>query len=158
MMNRENFMFFAEVLYSNSLSAASVGWCRNESDFISSTDILQCMMKPMAGICAHEEIESVADLQSVILMAQYISSHMTYDAVGDEDARKIKVEEAYRTYRDHSTDVVTIADKIYKLINPNTTMNVPSNFYERIEQMKRDWLDSETDHTVTFEQYCTSKI
>ena len=37
-------------------------------------------------------------------------------------------------------DVIEVGDKLYYEINPNTKMDVPSFFYEKIESLKERWI------------------
>lgn len=51
-------------------------------------------------------------------------------------------------------DIIETAEKLYYLINPNTKMDVPSYFYERVEKEYKKWMSSEQHMTLTFYEYC----
>jgi len=53
-------------------------------------------------------------------------------------------------------EVIECGDKLYKLINPNTTMDVPSYFYMKLEKKWLDWKQSKSE--LSFCEYCKFEI
>ncbi|MCK5017283.1 MAG: hypothetical protein KAS32_09430 [Candidatus Peribacteraceae bacterium] len=53
-------------------------------------------------------------------------------------------------------EVIKCGNKLYYDINPNTKMDVPSSFYERLESYFDAWVKE--DSRETFYKYCLSKL
>ena len=53
-------------------------------------------------------------------------------------------------------DVIEVGDKLYYEINPNTKMDVPSFFYEKIESLKGRWVY--LSDISTLYDYCKKEL
>lgn len=57
---------------------------------------------------------------------------------------------------DKTTEVIKCADKLYYKLNPDTKMDVPSYFYEKLEGLFEKWV--ERDFKMSFYDYCLGKL
>jgi hypothetical protein len=55
-------------------------------------------------------------------------------------------------------DVVECGNKLYYNLNPNSKMDVPSYFYERLEPEWDKWVESKECFNISFYDYCKSKV
>lgn len=53
-------------------------------------------------------------------------------------------------------DVIECGDRLYYDINPNSKMDVPSIFYERLEKEWDKWMDTKSE--LQFYDFCKSQI
>jgi hypothetical protein len=56
----------------------------------------------------------------------------------------------------NTNDVIECGNKLYYDINPNSKMDVPSMFYERLEKECVKWKESGSE--LSFYDYCKKKI
>lgn len=52
---------------------------------------------------------------------------------------------------EEQNDVIYVAEKLYREVNPESKMDVPSIIYEKAEAFKKEWL--KTSSTLTLEQW-----
>jgi len=56
----------------------------------------------------------------------------------------------------NTTEVIECGNKLYYDINPNSTKDVPSMFYERLE---REWLKwRESGSSLSFYEFCKAQL
>ena len=47
--------------------------------------------------------------------------------------------------KEEKEDWVEIAEKLYYHANPNTSMDVPSSVYEKVERWRNEWFSADTE-------------